>query len=433
VQFLIPLSFAYAVLKHRVLEIPVLLKRSARYLLVQRGFIVVLFIAAAVAIALFTHIFSRFLHADSNLGMALSATFGIVLVWASSPVVKRGTERIDRAFFRRAYDARQVLESLVQVRKASSCDKLAELLATEINQALRPASVAVYLEGKDGPLALQGQHASSGLPPLLLPNAPLLQELVRHGEPWEVGEHTRSGTDLSIFGLTPPERLVPTLSGDGRLTGLVVLGPRLSEESYSVEDRRLLASVATQAAVALENIRLAEAMAERIETERRTAQEIEFARQVQARLLPQKLPPLKTLDYAGDCVQARRVGGDYYDFLGLGSGRMGIVIADIAGKGISGALLMANLQANLRSQYAMALEDLPQLLKSVNQLFYESTDQARYANAFLRRLSGFDAASALRQLRAQPSGPSARQRNDRTARSLEHGLRPVRTLGMFHC
>jgi serine phosphatase RsbU (regulator of sigma subunit) len=93
-------------------------------------------------------------------------------------------------------------------------------------------------------------------------------------------------------------------------------------------------------------------------------QEIEFARQVQIRLLPQKMPQLKTLEYTGGCIQARQVDGDYYDFLGLGSGRMGIVLADIAGKGISGALLMANLQANLRGQYAMALEDLSQLLKS---------------------------------------------------------------------
>jgi serine phosphatase RsbU (regulator of sigma subunit) len=107
-----------------------------------------------------------------------------------------------------------------------------------------------------------------------------------------------------------------------------------------------------------------------------------IATEVQARLFPQKFPPLATLEYAGRCIQARHVGGDYYDFLSLGSGRLGIVLADIAGKGISGALLMANLQANLRSQYAMALEDLPQLLKSVNQLFYENTSDSSYATLF---------------------------------------------------
>jgi len=67
------------------------------------------------------------------------------------------------------------------------------------------------------------------------------------------------------------------------------------------------------------------------------------------------------------------VGGDYYDFLELRPGLLALVLADIVGKGVSGALLMANLQANLRSQYALALDDLPRLLESVNQLFYENT------------------------------------------------------------
>jgi hypothetical protein len=66
-------------------------------------------------------------------------------------------------------------------------------------------------------------------------------------------------------------------------------------------------------------------------------------------------PPLKTLEYAGVCIQAREVGGDYYDFLNLGPQRLGLVIGDISGKGIAAALLMANLQANLRSQCAMAI------------------------------------------------------------------------------
>jgi serine phosphatase RsbU (regulator of sigma subunit) len=88
---------------------------------------------------------------------------------------------------------------------------------------------------------------------------------------------------------------------------------------------------------------------ERLESERRAARELEIARQVQSRLFPQRMPPVETLEYAGACIQARHVGGDYYDYLDLGQGRLGLVIADIAGKGIAAALLMANLQANLRS------------------------------------------------------------------------------------
>jgi serine phosphatase RsbU (regulator of sigma subunit) len=118
------------------------------------------------------------------------------------------------------------------------------------------------------------------------------------------------------------------------------------------------------------------------EAERRAEQELEIARQVQARLFPQELPPVSTLQYAGICIQARHVGGDYYDFLNLGQDRLGLVIGDIAGKGIAAALLMANLQANLRSQCAIALDEPQRFLRSVNQLFYENTTESAYATLF---------------------------------------------------
>jgi serine phosphatase RsbU (regulator of sigma subunit)/catechol 2,3-dioxygenase-like lactoylglutathione lyase family enzyme len=124
------------------------------------------------------------------------------------------------------------------------------------------------------------------------------------------------------------------------------------------------------------------AAAEKAESERRIAFELEIAKQVQARLFPQALPALRTLDYAGVCIQARQVGGDYYDFLNLGQGRLGIVMADISGKGIAAALLMANLQANLRSQCAIALDEPQRLLRSVNELFYSSTTDSSYASLF---------------------------------------------------
>ena len=124
------------------------------------------------------------------------------------------------------------------------------------------------------------------------------------------------------------------------------------------------------------------AIAERLETERRAAQELDIAKQVQARLFPQTLPPLRTLEYAGICRQARQVGGDYYDFLDLGSERLGFVIGDISGKGIAAALLMANLQANLRSQCAIAVDQPQRFLSSVNQLFCESTTDGAFATLF---------------------------------------------------
>jgi serine phosphatase RsbU (regulator of sigma subunit) len=134
--------------------------------------------------------------------------------------------------------------------------------------------------------------------------------------------------------------------------------------------------------------------AEKVEADRRTAQELEIARQVQARLFPQTLPPLKTLDYAGTCIQARHVGGDYFDFLSLGHQRLGLVIGDIAGKGIAAALLMANLQANLRSQFTLARDEPQLFLQSVNRLFFQNTTDSAYATVFFADYDG-----AARRLR----------------------------------
>ena len=382
VLFLYPLSFAYAVVKHRVMEIPVLLRRSARYVLVQRGFIVLMFLVAVSAIALFTHVFSRLLRADTNIGMALSAVFGIVLVWTSAPLVKRGTMRIDRAFFRSAYDSRIILHDLAEkTRTVGDRRQLAMLLESHVSEALHPKTLACYVDSGNGRLAAISETQPATLA-TLTPSAPVFVELARRGKAWELPSDSASAEELTALAPLAPECLVPILGRENNLIGMLVLGQRRSEEPYSREDKQLLDSVAAHAGIALENISLAEKMAERMEADRRTNQEMEIARKVQARLFPQKLPAMNTLEYTGACIQARKVGGDYYDFLELRPGRLALVLADIAGKGVSGALLMANLQANLRSQYAVAVDDLPRLLASVNRLFYENSDDASYATLF---------------------------------------------------
>ena len=158
------------------------------------------------------------------------------------------------------------------------------------------------------------------------------------------------------------------------------------------------------------------ATAERLEAERRVVQELEIARQVQARLFPQTLPPSSTLEYAGVCVQARQVGGDYYDFLNLGQDRLGLIIGDIAGKGIAAALLMANLQANLRSQCATAVAQPQHFLESVNRLFYENTVESVYATLFF---GAYD--DRERCLRYANCGhlPGLVLRNDQTVERLD--------------
>jgi serine phosphatase RsbU (regulator of sigma subunit) len=133
------------------------------------------------------------------------------------------------------------------------------------------------------------------------------------------------------------------------------------------------------------------AHAARIEAERHSARELELARQVQSRLFPQTQPMTRTLEYAGVCIQARHVGGDYYDFLDLGRDRLGLVVADVSGKGTAAALLMASLQAHLHNQGAtywsrpyipIVLDQPARFLCSVNRLFYDNSTEDAYATLF---------------------------------------------------
>jgi len=380
VEFLMPLSFAYAVVKHRVLEIPVLLRRSARYLLVQRGFTFLLSLASIGLTLAFALSFPRYLKSvievAQSSSIALGAVFGTVLLWGGTQVHKQVSGRIDRAFFRRAYDARVILEDLAEkTRAAMDRGSLARLLQRHLTEALAPKSLVIYLQEASGRLTA----VAGAVPPELesIPaDLPLLAKLAAAGQPCDYppGESALAALD--------PECLVPMLERGGRMAGLLVLGARLSEEPYSGEDWRLLASVASQAGTALENIRMAEEIAGRIETERRASREMEIAKEVQNRLLPQTPPHLRTLECAARCIQARAVGGDYYDFLDLGADRLGLVLADVSGKGVHAALLMANLQAHLRGQSAISPADPIRLLREVNRLLWKSTSAQHYATLF---------------------------------------------------
>ena len=112
---------------------------------------------------------------------------------------------------------------------------------------------------------------------------------------------------------------------------------------------------------------------------------MEIAREVQQRLFPQVLPTVAGLEVAGACRPALAVGGDYYDFVSLQGGSLGIAIGDISGKGIPASLLMATLRAYLRSQTIHAQQDLPVMIANLNSLVFESSDSNRYATFFYGR------------------------------------------------
>ena len=384
---LLPVMFGYAVVKHRVLEFSVLVRRSARYVLVQRGFALITVALSIGVTALFAmygaRLLPRLTDAAVPVGIAAGAVFGLVIVRTGGAVARRVTQRIDRAFFREAYDARRVLEHLTQrARDATSRPELASLLDAEIANALHPRLVAVYLKSRDGVLDLV--RGPAGAPPIVGAALPVIEKLTRHGQAWNVPPPGDADAMVAApLATLAPECLVPLLGRRGEVIGLVVLGPRLSEEPYGRDDRALLTSVSRQAGLALESLALAEEMAERIEAERRAAHEVEIAAEVQRRMLPQRHVAMTSLDYAGRCRQARAVGGDYYDFLEFGPGQLGLALGDISGKGLYASLLMANLQASLRSLTRQLAEDLPGALRAVNRSFGESTAGNHYATLFL--------------------------------------------------
>lgn len=131
-----------------------------------------------------------------------------------------------------------------------------------------------------------------------------------------------------------------------------------------------------------DNDRLVAAIRKQAESERRKRSELEIAANVQQKLFPRKLRRMRTVDYAGQCLPAKEVGGDYYDFLEITDHALGFVLADVSGKGVPAALLMANLQASFRNQQPGALLRPSDVLQAVNRHFFESTAAERFATLF---------------------------------------------------
>jgi phosphoserine phosphatase RsbU/P len=369
------------------MELPVLLRRSARYVVVHHAIVTVGIVVGLALTVFFASTFSRVMPygaasaaSAAPVSAVAGAVFGVIVAFATRQGVRKATDRLDRAFFREAYDARRLLQDLARrTRAVTDRRELAALLERTLTAALHPSAILVLLRTPSDRLEAVGPHAPVDLRSL--------DAAAVDGKSFAAGGATVVRPDelpASLAPLAPmqPELLAPMQGHDERLEGLLVLGPRLLEEPYSREDRELIASVASQAGTTLENLRLANAIAERIEAERMAGRELEIAREVQSKLLPQHALAIGSLDYAGICIQARQVGGDYYDFLYLGPGRLGLVLADISGKGISAALLMASLQASLRGQYSQAPDDLPRVLREVNRTFFESTASSRYATLF---------------------------------------------------
>jgi serine phosphatase RsbU (regulator of sigma subunit)/anti-sigma regulatory factor (Ser/Thr protein kinase) len=162
-------------------------------------------------------------------------------------------------------------------------------------------------------------------------------------------------------------KLVVPLVSQGELIGLLNLGPRLSEQEYSGDDRRLLDNLASQAAPALRVGQLVREQEAEARSRERLEQELHVAQLIQQNFLPKELPNLPGWGVAAFYRPARAVGGDFYDFIELDDGRVGIVVGDVTDKGVPAALVMAATRSVLRAS-ATRLVSPAEVLQRVNDL-----------------------------------------------------------------
>ncbi len=387
---LFPLTLAYVIVVHKAMDVGVALRQGLQYAFAKNG-VRVLQILLVVAVSFAAvEILSDPTHGRLlKVGVIL---IGIILVLRIRRFADQLRAWLDRRFFREAYDAEQVLSELSeQVRTMVEPKSLLETVAVRISETLHVPQIAVLL---GGPGLYRPAYAMgyADLPDVAFPTAAGTTQLLRkQKEPARVYLNDRDSWLYRDLDVTDDERnklarlhseLLLPLAVRDKLLGFISLGPKKSEEPYTGSDVRLLKSVAAQTGLALENANLMREIADEVAHRERLNREVEIAREVQERLFPQTLPAIAGLDYSGYCRPALGVGGDYYDFLALPQGHLGVAIGDVSGKGIAAALMMASLQASLRGEATRAPENLAAAVANINRLVYEASSANRYATFF---------------------------------------------------
>jgi len=381
-----PLSLAYTVIVQRALDLRIILRQGTRYAF-ARGTLWVL------QVLVFTFLGFRIFHFahTSGRGAQLIApiVFVFIVLFLRLRIARPLSLWIDRRFFREAYSVDQVLVELSeQARSFTETEPLLRTITERISQTLHVERIAFllrhgklfqlqYAQGIPSTIDVSLAENSSTMRALAIDRSPK-RVFREHPDPWL---QLAAPAEVSVLDGLEAELLLP-LPGRSSLIGVMALGPKLSEEPYSRSDRRLLSSVALQTGLAIENNALVHHLAEESSQRQRIDREIEIARQVQERLLPQIYPLVKGLDFAGFSRTAQEVGGDYYDFIALDNGRLGIAVGDVSGKGISAALLMASIRSALHGLTFSGTLSLARIIEGLNRIIYDSSTSNRFVTFF---------------------------------------------------
>ncbi len=365
---LVPIAWAYAILKHRVLDISVVIRRSVRYLLTSRGFIL---IEALLAFALLSFLFAGRLGAwldrfGSNTRTLIIIVGTVLLVLGLQYINRKVHPLIERRFFRDAYDAQQILTELTSsLRTTTNVRQVQELTAKIIQQALYVSNVTIFLRNgkRDFSSVVSSDYCEreklsrSVERELHLPDeAFVLQRVHETRQPTEIDwddPYSPVATQLAAMAngdaaaqqefdtlrVLKTNLVLPLAAKDG-LLGVLALGPRAGDLPYSREDKRMLMNVAGQTAMALENSRLIEQKIELEAQNEQRAKELEEARQLRLSMLPKKVPQLPGLEIAAYMKTATEVGGDYYDFHVADDDTLTIAVGDATGHGLRAGMMV---------------------------------------------------------------------------------------------
>jgi serine phosphatase RsbU (regulator of sigma subunit) len=211
---------------------------------------------------------------------------------------------------------------------------------------------------------------------------------------WAAAEKPGHTAEIESLRSSGAALAVPLLAKNG-IAGILLLGPPVGRAEYGAAEKRALRNCAGQFALMIENARLTDRMVE----QERLNRDLQLAVEVQKRLFPDKPPASATMALAGMSLPARSVGGDYYDFLDLGGQRIGIALADVAGKGVAAALIMSVVQASLRILATEENLSLATLAARMNRYLHRSTGSNAYATFFYGQID-----ERTRQLRYVNAG-----------------------------
>jgi len=379
----IPPAFGYAIVKHRLMDVTVIVRRSIVYGLVTA-------VIAAIYLGVVFGIGSALgdVLGDSD-NRVLSLIAFVVIALLFDPLKQRVQRIIDRLFYRERYNYQKaLLEFSRELPQQINLDQILTSVVTRISGTMHVERASVSLCDEEEGCYVMSRDIPEDLCSFEERPGGVLELLRRTRQPLSLAlleEDARitDSDDRSKLYRSGIELMVPMFIKD-RLIGALNVGAKKSGSPYSQEDIDLLSTVASQAAIAIENARL-----HRSEVEKQKIKEqLKIAQRIQQGLLPKQNPAIDRLDIAGISIPAiisipaMTVGGDYYDYIELPGNRLLVAVGDVSGKGMSAALYMSKVQGMIR--FAAQLYESPKhILSSVNRLIYEGIERNSFITMVL--------------------------------------------------